>query len=97
MLKGNVGVSDDNINEQELIKKVAENILLTPHRLDMSTWHCGTNHCLAGWACVVDDTVQKIERDHGTEIAGCVALPTYAHLFFSDNDTVLKEMEKVVG
>jgi hypothetical protein len=67
----------------------------------MSQWHCGTSHCLAGWACVIHPDVMKAEKEiggeNGTRIAGSAALPSFAHLFYSDNDTVLEVLKNIVG
>ena len=95
MLTDSVGLV--GVDETSLIKEIAVNVLERPGSLDMNSWHCGTSHCLAGWACVVNKQVMKVEKEHGTEIAGAAALPNYAHLFYSDNDTVLKKLEEVVS
>ncbi len=63
----------------------------------MGRWHCGTSHCLAGWATVLDNGAMKIEHEHSTEIAGCVALPSYANMFYSDNNTVLEFLKSKIN
>ena len=38
--------------------------------LDMSTWHCGTTHCRAGFATVLaGEAGATLEREHGTQYA----------------------------
>ena len=91
----------DKINEKELIKEIAETVLSRPGSLKMSTWHCGTSHCLAGWACVINPDAMQLEKElggeEGTRIAGSVFLPNYANLFYEDNETVLKVLKQVAN
>jgi hypothetical protein len=96
MLRVNVGVLEP-IDEPALIKNIAEHVLAAPNGLHMGDWHCGTAHCLAGWATVLNTTAQAIEQKTDTETAGCIALPSYAHLFFSDNETVLQVLKDVAA
>ena len=35
---------------QDIRAKILERVLINPECLDMSQWHCGTTHCLAGHA-----------------------------------------------
>lgn len=38
--------------------------------LDMSTWHCGTTHCRAGWVCTLaGEEGKKLEQFFNTELA----------------------------
>ena len=83
------------IDEHNHIKAIAEAVLSQPGSLCMDRWHCETTHCLAGWECVLSEEARKIETQSDTETAGCAMLPSYAHLFFSDNETVLEELKKV--
>ena len=89
----NVGLS--HIDEKKLIKQIANNVIERPGSLNMNSWHCGTSHCLAGWACVLDEDVMEVEKKESTQIAGAAALPSYVHLFYSDNDTVLQVLENI--
>ena len=85
------------VDEEALIKQIAHNVLERPGALNMDSWHCGTSHCLAGWACVLNPIASEIESKTDTETAGCAVLPSYANLFFSDNETVLKILKDKVG
>ncbi|MBX3253949.1 MAG: hypothetical protein KF862_07385 [Chitinophagaceae bacterium] len=85
------------VNEEALIKDIAKNVLDRPGSLDMSQWHCGTSHCLAGWACVLSPEAAEVEHRYDTETAGDVFLPNYSHLFFEDNDTVLEVLRSKVA
>lgn len=33
-----------------LLRKIQKQILTEPDRFWMGQWHCGTSHCLGGWA-----------------------------------------------
>ena len=35
---------------EERIRKIAARVDADPDRLYMGDWHCGTSHCIAGWA-----------------------------------------------
>ena len=82
------------MDEEALIKEIAQNVLGRPGSLNMGRWHCGTTHCLAGWATVINPVAGMIEKNTSTEVAGCAVLPNYAHLFYSDNDTVLNILKE---
>lgn len=34
----------------ELLLQIRDKILEEPENFDMDNWHCGTAHCIAGWA-----------------------------------------------
>lgn len=38
------------------------------------------------------EEAQKIEKQFSSEVAACLLLPNYTHLFFADRETVLKEI-----
>ena len=100
LLADRFGVTD-KVNEKVLIKKIAETVLSRPGSLKMSSWHCGTSHCVAGWACVIDPDAMQLEKEIGgeyaTRIAGSVFLPSYANMFYEDNDKVLEFFKKIVN
>lgn len=96
LLKKEQGITETP-NEKELIKKIADSVVNRPGSLKMDSWHCGTSRCLAGWACVIDETAKKIEKQSNTETAGRIVLPSYQHLFFSDNETVLNILKEIAG
>ncbi len=87
------------VDEQKLIKQIADIVLADPDSLNMNGWHCGTSHCLAGWATILNDSARQIELTEGPvigpEIAGCAVLPNYAHLFYSSNEEVLEVLKEV--
>jgi hypothetical protein len=86
---------------------VRELILDDSKRLDMGHWHandewrnrtcaeeafCGTAHCLAGWLqnCSTDPKVRALYP----ATAGVIQAPVAARMFYRDNVTVLKWLEK---
>lgn len=90
----------ERINERVIIQRIAETVVKNPSILDMQHWHCLTSHCLAGWACEINKTAKKIEKDlfyvtGNTAIAGATVIPSYARLFYATNDTVLAELKKI--
>ncbi len=86
----------EKVDEEALIKEIAENVLDRPGSLNMGKWHCGTSHCLAGWACILNETAAEIEQRFDTETAGDAVLPSYSHLFFETNEKVLAILEEKV-
>ena len=87
----------EKIDEEALIKEIAGIVVKEPSKLKMDNWHCGTSHCLAGWAVTLRPDLQKVENKFDTETAGCVALPNYAHLFFQSNETVLNVLKNILS
>jgi hypothetical protein len=71
-----------------LLKQIAEIVLSDNDKLKMSAWHseCGTAHCLSGWACHLNETAKKLEKTHGTQIAGLLTLGAEAHSHFHDSN-----------
>lgn len=37
----------------KLLKRIKRQILRNPKQFSMAHWHCGTTHCIAGWAQVL--------------------------------------------
>jgi len=37
----------------ELLRKIKDKILEQPEGFQMEGWHCGTAHCIAGWAQIL--------------------------------------------
>lgn len=83
------------VDEQKLIKQIADIVLADPNSLKMDRWHCGTSHCLAGWATTLNDSARRVELTEGPVIAGCAVLPNYAHLFYASNEKVLEVLKEV--
>jgi DNA-binding MarR family transcriptional regulator len=92
-----------DFNEESLINEIASIVVSSPDKLKMDQWNCGTSHCLAGWACVLDKDIQKAEQSctssdfSKTEIAGVAALPNYSNLFYENDVTVLNFLKKKLG
>ena len=42
-------------------------------RLDMTSWHCGATHCMAGWTTTLaGEAGAALERVHGTQAAAAL-------------------------
>ena len=82
-------------DEEKLIVKIANSVLSRPGSLKQESWHCGTSHCLGGWATIEDESgmALRIEKAHNTETAGCAVLPNYACYFYRDDNTVLEMLK----
>jgi hypothetical protein len=82
-LRKKLGIKE--FDEEGLIKKIAEKVLINPSDLLMGNRHDGTAHRLDECACVLDNTARSIEQKYGigegTTMAGAAVLPSYAHLF----------------
>ena len=53
----------------KLLLKVKEAILAEPDNFDMDQWHCGTSHCICGWAQVLSGKVKdSFNTDSHTEV-----------------------------
>jgi hypothetical protein len=79
----------------DLDKRMAE--VACNGTLDMSTWHCGTTHCRAGWAVVFGGEVgQKLENTLGSEMAGRLIYEAStgrpAPDFFASNETAKQDI-----
>ena len=97
-----LGYDKSQIDEEALIRQIADIVVKEPENLNMKDWHCNTTHCLAGWATTIDPVAREIEikcKEAGfkneTEMAGCAVLPNYAHLFYSDNEEVMKILKEI--
>lgn len=78
-----------------------------PGALDMSTWHCGTAHCRAGWVTTLaGEAGRRLEGQLGTAAAAALiyaasdpelfereGLPE----FYADNDEALADMARLAG
>jgi hypothetical protein len=49
---------------------------------------------LGGWAIAIVEEAREIEKQFSTEVAACLLLPNYTHLFFADKKTVLEALKK---
>jgi hypothetical protein len=85
------------VDEKAHMKIIAEKVLSHPGSLRMDRWHCGTSHCVAGWECVLNEDAKKIEQASDAETAGFAMLPSFSHLFYTDNDTALAALKEIAS
>lgn len=72
--------------ELDILKKIPIN------RLYMNQWHCGTQHCLAGWAQVLSG----MEENRSTAFSdGQRILPSMYPYFFAPQEPVIKFLEEI--
>ena len=82
------GLSEDislsaNPSDEEM--KIISQIQI--ENLKMKFWHCGTSHCLAGWAQIISGR----DIDDGKALSdGRELLPSLSHLFFAPDKPVKK-------
>ncbi len=89
-----IGFDLRKTNEEKHIKEIARNINENPELLCANNWHGEKAHCLAGWVTTISEDAKLIESEYNTELAGCLFLPNYAHLFYQDRDTVIEALKK---
>jgi len=82
---------------EERIRKIAATVAAEPDRLHMGDWHCGTSHCIAGWAVHQEGAEgYALERELGgegvgTRDAGLLLLGLEAAgKFYLNNDAALE-------
>lgn len=46
---------------KELLRQVVNKILECPGEWDQKTWHCGTKHCVGGWAQILGGRPQDMD------------------------------------
>jgi hypothetical protein len=69
------------------LRDVAAVALASDDALQMGEWHCGTAHCIAGWAIhQAGEAGRLLESAVGPEIAGLMLLGTEAHKHFFDSN-----------
>lgn len=95
-LKEQVGFTG-TVDELALMKEIASAVIDRPGSLDMGSWHCGTSHCIAGWACVLNKDAAALENVYTTELAGAVVLPSYSHLFFKNNEEAMAALKEIAA
>jgi hypothetical protein len=86
-----------SLDEDGLMRSVAAAVIERPGSLKMDAWHCGTSHCIGGWACVLSEYAARIEKESNAETAAHAMLPSYSHLFFTDDKTALAELHKIAS
>ena len=83
--------------EDGLLQKIAKKVTEEPSCLHMSSWHCGTAHCIAGWACELAKGGKELEESHGPSVAGLLLLGSEAHShFYDDDETALAWLQSKV-
>lgn len=97
LLSEKVGFDRSQVNEAELIRKIANKLLANPDLLDPNHWHHEDKHCLGGWAISLSPAAQEIEKQYSPEIAASLVLPSYVSLFYADKETVLEALKQVVA
>ena len=91
------GANLDYKLQEGLLGEIAAIVIADNTCLDMGIWHCGTTHCLAGWACHLNDKAKELEKTHGTQIAGLLTLGAEAHShFFDDNEEAIEWLKTKV-
>lgn len=68
-------------------------------KLDMSTWHCGTAHCRAGWAVTLGgEAGRQLEERFGSAMAGRLIYEAstgrVAPDFYASNETALADLRR---
>lgn len=82
----------------EMLERVKEIIRREPQNLEMSTWHCGTSHCIGGWLQILDGNQPNRLRVREDACRALGLLGPYAAncLFFTDHwPEVFQEMYMV--
>jgi hypothetical protein len=88
-----------------LLRAVAEAAPASPDALNMSNWHCGTSHCIAGWAVhlapggyeLEAEMEKKVGSDRKTLAAGNILLGAEASaLFFLSDDAGRSALHRVL-
>ena len=83
--------------EDGLLQKIAKKVTEEPSCLHMSSWHCGTSHCISGWACELAEGGKELEESHGAAVAGLLLLGSEAHShFYDDDETALAWLQSKV-
>ena len=81
-----------------LLEWIADIVLADPARLNMGSWHCGTSHCIAGWAqtlAAADGVDGVTMSDDDTLIDGNVLLGMkHSGLFFLDDTKALARLKE---
>lgn len=89
------GFDRSQVDEQQLIRDIKARLLTHPELLNVNHWHDGESHCFGGWAITLCEAGRELEKHYSPEVAACLLLPQYAHLFYADKETVLAELKNV--
>lgn len=97
LLAEKVQFDRSQVDESALIQAIAHKLTANPELLNVNHWHAGETHCFGGWGITLTPEAQAIEKEYGSEMAACLILPHFTHLFFADQETVLGELRKVLA
>lgn len=61
----------------QLLRRIQEKIKAEPHNFVMSQWHCGTAHCIGGWAQVLAPSKMDLPNHFATWDAGKILELSY--------------------
>ncbi len=86
-----LGLQDHEHQALITVLYMAEDGLIAPDTLDMNKFHCGTKHCLAGWANTVNSEAFP-ELNHACD-GGSVPLALFALL----DARIPKPLHKLFG
>lgn len=84
------------IDEAELIKKIARKINARPRLIETNVWQFGAVHSIMFWACKVNRQVKKMKKFSNARTTGYAALPSLSHLFYEDKKTVVDFFKQVI-
>lgn len=102
-MEGNVAGEAVVIPTIEKIDQAVYAAASQPEALDMSSWHCGTTHCRAGWVVTLAGEPGKALEDRfNTELAAMLIYresgsPINPGRFYDSNDAALADMAKRAG
>jgi hypothetical protein len=72
----------------ELLQTVVNHIISNPGCHDQSTWHCGTRHCVGGWAQILGGMKENADTCE-IEAAKLLELPAHdANWLFASYRTI---------
>ena len=96
LLSKQVNFDRSEVNESELIRLIAKQVVKAPDSLIVDRWHSEDAHCLVGWAITLFGKAKEVEKNYSSEIAGCLLLPHHTHLFYADRKTVFNALKRIM-
>jgi hypothetical protein len=83
---------------EHLHQRVAEAVGPEGELLQMSSWHCGTKHCRAGWAIVLaGEAGAALEAKYGPATAGALIYGRSTGTvpnFYADDEVALADIKR---
>lgn len=80
-----LGMESHEYNALVTVLHMIEDGIIPPEGINMSSYHCGTKHCLAGWANVVDGAVFPETKTGSLGLSERLT-PALKNLFGIDNN-----------